>query len=85
MNLSTFDAFSFDEQLQIIRSRGTYLMTRRGRKGRISLYQVGPFYAEVWYDSEDTYVKLVRGFACATFLEPYLEKILVPDLYAPLK
>lgn len=84
MHLSTFDSFSSDEQLQIIRDHGSYLMARRGRKGRIGLYHIGLLFVEVWYDPEDTYVKMIRGFACSTFLEPYLEKIQVPDLYAPL-
>jgi hypothetical protein len=79
MNLSTFDSYSSDEQLQLIREQGTYLMTRKGRSGRIGLYHLGLFFGEVWYNSEGTCIKMVRGFSCLTFLEPYLKKIQVPD------
>lgn len=85
MNLNNFDSYSSEEQLQIIRDQGTYLMTRKGRNGRISLFHLGIFFVEVWYDPEYTCIKMVRGFECSTFLEPYLDKIQVIDLYAPLK
>jgi hypothetical protein len=84
MNLSTFDSLSSDQQLQIVRERGAYLLTRKGRNGRIGLYHLGPIFVEVWYDPEDTYVKMVRAFKSVALLEPYLEKIQVLNLYAPL-
>lgn len=85
MNLINFDCRSSDEQLQIIREQGTYLLTRKGRKARIKLYHLGLFFVEIWYDPEDISIKMVRGFECSTFLEPYLSKIPLLDLYAPLK
>ena len=84
MNLTNFDCYSSDERLQIIRDQGTYLMTRKGRNGRISLYHLGLFFVEVWYDPEDIDIKMVRSFDCLTFLEPYLNKIQLQNLYAPL-
>lgn len=85
MTLTNFDGYSADEQLQIIRGHATYLMTRKGRSGRIGLYYLGQFFVEVWYDSEGTAIKMVRGFESTTFLTPYLNKIRLMDLYAPLK
>lgn len=82
MNLKNFDCNSFDVKLQIIRDQGTFLMSRKGRMGRISLYQVNLFFVEVWYDPEYTCVKMVREFECSTFLEPYLENIQILELYA---
>ena len=44
------------------------------------LYDMGKFYAELWYDAEMNHVQLATGFKSLLCLEPYLVDISLKDL-----
>ena len=81
MNLNLFNTHTLAGRLEIIWAHGNFI-AYRGRRGyRIALYDLGNFFAEIWYNPENDYVSLVRGYKSKKALEPYLHQI---DLVAML-
>ncbi|MDX5422415.1 MAG: hypothetical protein LPK07_10745 [Hymenobacteraceae bacterium] len=75
MTLSQFNTYSIAARLEIIWEHGNFLAFRGRRGYRIALYDLGNFFAEVWYNPETNFISLVRGFKSKKALEPYLNKI----------
>ncbi|WP_266204566.1 hypothetical protein [Pontibacter kalidii] len=75
MNLNLFNTHTLAGRLEIIWAHGNFI-AYRGRRGyRIELYNLGSFFAEVWYNPENDYISLVRGFTSNKALEPYITQV----------
>jgi hypothetical protein len=80
MNLTLFNTHSLAGRLEIIWATGNFL-AHRGRRGyRIALYDLGNFFAEIWYNPENDYVSLVRGFTSSKVLETYVNKLNIVEM-----
>ncbi|MFD2247156.1 hypothetical protein [Pontibacter ruber] len=75
MNLTLFNTHTLAGRLEIIWAHGTFLAYRARRGYRIALYDLGNFFAEIWYNPESEHISLVRGFSSKKALEPYLNQI----------
>ncbi|MFD2514975.1 hypothetical protein ACFSRY_13945 [Pontibacter locisalis] len=75
MNLYQFNTYSVAARLEIIWEHGSLLAYRCRRGYRIALYNLGSFFAEIWYNPENEYIALVRGFQSNKVLETYVPKI----------
>jgi hypothetical protein len=75
MNLNFFNTHTLAGRLEIIWAHGNFI-AHRGRRGyRIALYDLGNFFAEIWYNPENDNISLVRGFKSKKAFEPYLNQI----------
>lgn len=75
MNLTLFNTHTLAGRLEIVMAHGTFL-AQRGRRGyRIELYDMGDYFAEVWYNPYNDFISLVRGLGSKRALEPYVTKI----------
>ena len=54
---------------------GTFIGDRAEGDIKIQLYNMGTFYAEVFYDQHVNAIINVRGFKSTKLIEPYLSKI----------
>ncbi|WP_354432485.1 MULTISPECIES: hypothetical protein [unclassified Mucilaginibacter] len=54
---------------------GTYIGDRPDGKFFVQLYNLGSFYAEVFYDVENNEINSIRGFKSTKIIEPYLTHI----------
>jgi hypothetical protein len=52
--------------------QGTYLATRTEKDKRILLYNLGEYYAEVFYDDKTNEITYIKGFKANSHLVPYL-------------
>ncbi len=75
MDLYQFNISSHDKRASLVWEHGTFICFRDEEDNQLVLYDMGNFYAEVWYDLEMNVIKLVRGFKSLHCLEPYLESI----------
>ncbi|QMU29759.1 hypothetical protein [Adhaeribacter radiodurans] len=80
MTLYNFNKGSHQERTILIGQHGTFLADRPGNQYRVCLYHMGEFYAEAYYQVKNNRLELVRGFKNQEFLEPYLDKIILPDI-----
>ena len=80
MTLYHFNKGSHQERTALIRQHGTFLADRPGNQYRVSLYHMGEFFAEAYYQVNGNQLELVRGFKNREFLEPYLDTIILPDI-----
>ncbi|MCX2741730.1 hypothetical protein [Pontibacter anaerobius] len=81
MNLNLFNTHTLAGRLEIIWARGNFI-ANRGRRGyRIELYDLGSFFAEIWYNPENDYISLVRGFTSKKALEPYITQVDLMEMF----
>lgn len=52
--------------------QGTYLDMRTEGRHRILLYNLGEFYAEVFYDVTTNEISYIKGFKAISHLAPYI-------------
>jgi hypothetical protein len=81
MTLSQFNTYTGAARIEIIEELGNFLAFRGRRGYRIALYDLGSFFAEIWYNPETDYISLVRGFESKRALEPYLTKINLLEMF----
>lgn len=81
MTLYHFNKGSHQERTALISRYGIFLADRPGNKYRVCLYHMGEFFAEAYYQVKGNQLELVRGFNNREFLDPYLDKITLPDIY----
>ncbi|QNF34221.1 hypothetical protein HUW51_16385 [Adhaeribacter swui] len=80
MTLPEFQQNLKEDQAHLIWQRGNFLLMRNYVKHRILLYDMGSFYAEIWYHLQSNKIVIIRSFNNICFLEPYLALIDYPDL-----
>ncbi|WP_299757973.1 hypothetical protein [uncultured Pontibacter sp.] len=81
MNLNLFNTHTLAGRLEIIWAHGNFI-ANRGRRGyRIALYDLGSFFAEIWYNPENDYISLVRGFSSKKALEPYINQVDLMEMF----
>jgi len=81
MTLSQFNTHSLAARLEIIWEHGNFLAFRGRRGYRIALYDLGSFFAEIWYNPQTEYISLVRGYESKKALEPYLAEIDLMEMF----
>ena len=81
MTLSQFNTHSLAARLEIIWELGNFLAFRGRRGYRIALYDLGSFFAEIWYNPQTEYISLVRGYESKKALEPYLAEINLLEMF----
>lgn len=84
MTLKQFRSSSRITQESIIKHSGVFLLERKALGVSVYLYQVGSFYAEVFYDTETSKVTFIKSFLDLDGIEAYLDKIDISDLLAIL-
>ncbi len=80
MTLLEFQQILKDDQAHFIWQNGIFLLTRRYQKHSIMLYDMGLFFAEIWYHLEADKIVIIRSFKNIAFLNPYLDIVEYPDL-----
>ena len=80
MDFYQFNHCDIPGRASLIWEHGIFIEFRDQQEFRIILYDMGNFYAELWYDSDMNHVQLARGFKSINCLEPYLAEISLQDL-----
>ena len=81
MTLSQFNTYTGAARLEVIWELGNFLACRGRRGYRIELYDLGSFFAEIWYNPATEYISLVRGYESKKALEPYLTQINLLEMF----
>jgi phage gp29-like protein len=55
--------------------QGQYISSRIDGESTVQLYNLGSFYAEVFYDAKSNEIKKIRAFKTTQLIEPYLSNI----------
>jgi hypothetical protein len=79
MKLNDFFKLSLDEQIETA-SHGDYLGEREVQPYVIFLFNIGNFYAEVFYDEIKNRITRVKPFKAVRTLEPYLDQVDIEQL-----
>jgi hypothetical protein len=80
MTLVEFTTLEKQEQINVIRSRGTFLYIRQEAGIDVVLYQIGSFYAEVFFESCNKKNIRIRSFDDMASLDMYLREINISEL-----
>jgi hypothetical protein len=80
MDLYRFNYQDIQGRTALIWRYGTFIEFRDEEAYRIILYDMGNFYAELWYDADMNHIKHARGFKSLACLEPYLAAIKLKDM-----
>jgi hypothetical protein len=80
MKVNDFFKLSIDQQVETA-SQGNYLGEREAKPYLIFLFNIGNFYAEVFYDQLKNKITRVKPFKAIRTLEPYLEKVTIEQLF----
>jgi hypothetical protein len=78
MTIYDFHLLDEMEQAEAVWS-GVHIGEREDEEHKISLYQIEAFYVEVFYHKEYEVTRKMRAFVSTTLLEPYLDKISLPQ------
>jgi hypothetical protein len=81
MNLNQFLGASLDDRAAFVWRSGTYLAVRTWGSYEIALYDIGPFFAEVWLDRKENRIIMISAFKDHHCFFPYLESIELPQLF----
>ena len=74
MTEDQFNKLSEDGQSDVISKKGVLIGLRRTEEYRVLLYQIGAFYAEVFYHPTNNVIK-IKSFSSTEGLQPYLKQI----------
>lgn len=80
MKLNDFFKLPIHEQVETA-SKGNLIGEREVRPYLIFLFNVGNFYAEVFYDEVNNKITRVKPFKTVKVLEPYLEQVDIERLF----
>ena len=80
MDLYRFNYQDIQGRAALIWRYGTFIEFREEEAYRIILYDMGNFYAELWYDADLNHLKHARGFKSWACLEAYLELVDLSDI-----
>jgi hypothetical protein len=71
VSLFHFLDLDINEQAEYV-WQGTYLATRIEKERKVLLYNLGEYYAEVFYDDQTNSITYIKGFRATSHLAPYL-------------
>ena len=80
MTLPEFAILEKQEQINLIKSRGTFLFIRQEAGIDIVLYQIGGFYAEVYFEAYNKKNMRIRSFDDTALLDVYLKQVNISEL-----
>jgi hypothetical protein len=80
MTLVAFGLLNKEQQINVIKQEGIFLYVRNEAGVDIILYQVGSFYAEVFFEAEGAEKVLIKSFEDTELLHTYLQKINISEL-----
>jgi hypothetical protein len=80
MTLVEFTILGKQEQINVIKSKGTFLYVRQEAGIDVVLYQINSFYAEVFFESKNKKNIRIRSFEDTASLDVYLRKINISEL-----
>lgn len=80
MTVVEFAVLGKREQINVIKRKGTFLYTRQEAGIDVVLYQIGGFYAEVFFESSNKKNIRIRSFDDMGSLDVYLRKINISEL-----
>ncbi|KAA5539160.1 hypothetical protein [Adhaeribacter rhizoryzae] len=80
MELYDFNRYNMAHRAAAVWEKGHFLAVRQSGDCRICLYAMGKFFAEVWYQTDNNQIELVRGFKSIACLQPYLELVDLSDI-----
>lgn len=80
ISLNDFLKLSFKEQIEKA-SKGEFLDDRDAGPYIVLLFNVGSFYAEIFYHDKKCKVSHIKLYKTVRVLEPYLEKVVIEELF----
>jgi hypothetical protein len=80
MTLHEFRKLKREEQVAAIKCKGTLLFIRQEAGIDIVLYQVGGFYAEVYFEGDNKKSIRIKSFDDTASLDVYLAEINIAEL-----
>ncbi|MBT34218.1 hypothetical protein [Chondrinema litorale] len=82
LTFQKFSNLSTENKLKYLSENGVLLCSRTYAKTKVSLYAVGRFYAEVWFNRNTDDISNVLPFTTTKCLKVYLDMIDISDVYA---
>lgn len=80
MTLAEFRLLKREEQVAVIKGKGTFLFIRQEAGIDIVLYQVASFYAEVYFEGDNKKSIRIKSFDDIASLDVYLAQINITEL-----
>jgi hypothetical protein len=80
MTLPEFAVLEKQEQINLIKSMGTFLFIRQEAGIDVVLYQINGFYAEVYFEAYNKKNMRIRSFDDTALLDVYLKEINISEL-----
>lgn len=80
ITLNNFFKLNLNEQVETA-SRGDFLGEREAKPYVIFLFNIGNFYAEIYYDENRNKITRVKPFKTVRILEPYLEQLVLEQFF----
>ena len=80
MELNDFNRHAHYDREALVWEYGQLMITRQQENYYKALYNMGGYFAEVWYSTESNEVELVRGFNDMSGLKPYLDSMNLSEL-----
>jgi hypothetical protein len=80
MTLLQFAVLEKQEQINVIKSEGTFLFIRQEAGIDIVLYQIKSFYAEVYFEAQNKKNFRIKSFDDTAALDEYLKEINISEL-----
>ena len=68
------------EQADVIMEQGVLIGERKDEYYNVRLFQIGAFYAEIFYHSHFNVIIKIKSFSNTDLLEPYIGHISLDDL-----
>jgi len=75
MDLEDFNQHTPEQRTALVWAEGTFLADRISENCTVCLYNMGKFFAEVWYRVADNKIQSVQGFNSNTVLELYVQMV----------
>jgi hypothetical protein len=74
-----FQILPTEQKAKIVWDHGTYLMCRCKDRYAITLHALEGHFIEIWLDAVARRVCILHSFQCTAQLEPYLDKLPLPE------
>lgn len=81
LTFQKFSNLSTENKLKYLSENGTLLCTRSYARTKVSLYSIGQFYAEVWFNRNTDDISNILPFTTTKCLKVYLDMIDINDVY----
>ena len=80
MELYDFIRYDHTQRAASVFDSGQFLLMHKRKQHHVALYDMGKFFAEIWYNSDLNSIDLVRGFKNDSQLAPYLNAVDISQL-----